>query len=169
MKKIFFAALFVFFLGSCSHSNFTITEEEGGTKIVLGEFERELFVNEPNFFWFKQHYDEYAPDSAVIVNLKEQLSGLHYVIVIGTWCGDSKRETPHMVKVLDLAGIKKNKIEFYGVDRMKKCPDGATDQYNITRVPTLIVFDGGNELGRIVETPRKTTELDLIDIAKKKK
>jgi thiol-disulfide isomerase/thioredoxin len=169
MKNILLVIFFSMLFFTCSQPHYTMTEEEGGTKIVLGEFKRELFTKEPNFNWFTFHYDEYTPDSSVVGQLKEKLSGLHFVIILGTWCGDSKRETPKMIRVLDMAGISDRKIEYHGVDRTKRSVDGSTDHYNVTRVPTLIVLDGQTELGRITEYPRKTIELDLLDIAKKRK
>ena len=38
---------------------------------------------------------------------------------------------------------------------------------NIERVPTFIIYRGEKEIGRIVETPKKSLERDLWNIVKK--
>ncbi|MEK7671115.1 MAG: thioredoxin family protein, partial [Bacteroidota bacterium] len=86
------------------------------------------------------------------------------VVVLGTWCSDSKREVPRFLKIVDLSLIPPAQIQFYGVDRTKKSSDGVTDRYKIERVATFIFLKRGEEVGRIVESPKNSLEEDMLAI-----
>ncbi len=76
---------------------------------------------------------------------------------MATWCGDSKREVPRMLKVLNLCGVPPTAIEIINVGRgeqdYKQSPTHEERGKNIHRVPTFIVYQNGKELNRIVEFP----------------
>jgi len=40
------------------------------------------------------------------------------------------------------------------------------DNLDIKRVPTFIIYENGEEIGRIIETPKKSLEKDLEKIVK---
>ena len=160
---------FLFFLGvlGCSDS-YQITVEPSGTKIITGVCDREVFVSESDLKeWYDSHYSEYQVDQSVLAEINSLSQNISFVVFLGTWCGDSKREVPHFLKIIDKAKISSNKIIMYGLDRSKKSGDGMTDKYNILRVPTIIVLNGEEELGRIVEFPQETLEKDLAEILSK--
>lgn len=152
---------------SCSAPTFTAEIEPSGTKILKGTFERSDIEHDPLFSWFKSNYDSYQIDSASIGELRPLLKDVHFMVVIGTWCGDSKRELPHTMKILDALSVHESDIHLFGVDRSKKSTDGTTEKYTISRVPTVIVLRGEEEVGRIVESPRSTQEKDLLRILQK--
>ncbi len=154
-------------IGSCSAPTFTAEMEPSGTKIIKGFFERSDIEQDTHFAWSKANYDSYQPDSSTIVALKPLMNDVHFLLVVGTWCGDSKREMPHTFKILDMLSVSEGEIQYFGVDRSKKSTDGTTEKYTISRVPTLIVMRGDEELGRIVESPRSTQEKDLLRILQK--
>lgn len=83
---------------------------------------------------------------------------------MGTWCGDSKRETPRFYKVLEAAEFDLKNLEMITVNRGKKTPDNLERGFNIFRVPTFIFYKNGKEIGRYVEYPRKSLEKDMLDI-----
>lgn len=70
---------------------------------------------------------------------------------MGTWCGDSKRETPKMLKLLDEAGYNYNNLEMFAVDYDKTTPDQLEEKYDIHHVPTIIFYKDGKEVNRFVE------------------
>jgi hypothetical protein len=80
-------------------------------------------------------------------------------IIIGTWCGDSKRELPRLWKALDVAGAVPWRLETLGVDRDKRSPGLDIE---IAYVPLVIVRRAGVELGRIVESAPGGIERDLL-------
>ncbi|HNC49138.1 MAG TPA: thioredoxin, partial [bacterium] len=73
---------------------------------------------------------------------------------------------PSFLKTLDAAKNPNLTYRLLAVDRTKKDSLGVTTQYNIKRVPTMIVLRNGAEIGRMVEFPQKTVEEDLLDIVK---
>ena len=160
----FFSAVLMY---GCASPSYTVETEPGGAKIIKGLFDRDVFKNDTLCSWFKYNYDSYALDSASIIEMKPLLNEFHFIVVLGTWCGDSKREVPKQLKIFDVAGVAESKIMIFGVDRSKKSPDGTTDKYNVLRVPTLIVMKGGEEVGRIVENPRTSQEKDLLHLLQK--
>ena len=131
--------------------------------VLIGECSREVLVSFPPF---KEHYDveyfRYGPDQSIIEELSPLLNGLVVTVVLGTWCGDSLREVPRFLKVLDLLEIPENDITIIAVDRSKSIPEEATNQLQIDRVPTFIIYKDGVEAGRIVETPIESFEKDLL-------
>ncbi|MFZ4621488.1 MAG: thioredoxin family protein [Bacteroidota bacterium] len=167
--KISFAVIIlsVLLFAGCAAPTYTVEMDPSGTKMLKGYFQRTDIEHDTLFTWFKSNYDSYAIDSASIEELKPLMRDVHFLVVLGTWCGDSKREFPHTTKIMDAAGISGNDIRYFGVDHSKKSTDGTTEKYNIMRVPTLIVFKGEEEVGRIVEHPRETQEKDLLRILRK--
>jgi hypothetical protein len=83
------------------------------------------------------------------------------VLFLGTWCGDSKAEVPKMFKVFDAIGVPGALVDLYGLDRQKKCDSDVPNEFAVTKVPTLIVYAGQKEIGRIVEQPRDRIEQDI--------
>jgi len=79
--------------------------------------------------------------------------------MFATWCGDSKEQMPHFVKLCHKAAIEN--VSYYALSRKKLMPGMDRDQYKIELVPTFIVFRGGQEIGRIIETPQVSLEKDL--------
>jgi thiol-disulfide isomerase/thioredoxin len=83
---------------------------------------------------------------------------------MGTWCGDSRRETPRFYKVLEQTDFDLNNFELITVNKDKKTPDNLQEGLNIIRVPTFIFYKQGKEVGRYVEFPRETLEKDILKI-----
>lgn len=131
--------------------------------VLIGECSREGLISFPPF---KEHYDveyfRYEPDQSIIEELSPLLKGLVVTVVLGTWCGDSLREVPRFLKVLDLLEIPENDITIIAVDQSKSIPEEAINKLQIDRVPTFIIYTAGVEAGRIVETPIETFEKDLL-------
>ena len=87
---------------------------------------------------------------------------------MGTWCEDSHRDFPRLMKILEAANYPENKLNIIAVNRKKESPTGDESLYNIQKVPTIILKRYGKEVGRIIEMP--TTgyiERDLVQILKK--
>lgn len=115
-------------------------------------------------------YDNYKPDSLTLIKLKKLTKHTNIIIVMGTWCGDSKLQVPHFYKVLDGIGFDTNKsTKIICVDGNKKAENGLIDHLDIQHIPTFIIFNKkGKELGRIIESPKITLEKDLLAILEKK-
>jgi len=87
---------------------------------------------------------------------------------LGTWCGDSKKQVPRILKVLEQAEFPNERLEIIALDRRpgryKKSPTGEEKGLNIIKVPTLIFFKNGIEINRIVERPIASLEEDILTI-----
>jgi thiol-disulfide isomerase/thioredoxin len=100
----------------------------------------------------------YVPDPAAVAMIKAQAKGVSVVMVMATWCPDSKRELPRYFATMDAAGFSDGVLTMVGVDRTKKDAEGLTEKWAITRVPTFVFLRDGKEIGRFVEkTPAGST------------
>ncbi len=159
----------IFFIAGCGSSDsYQISVEPHGQKIITGKFFRSLLESDSSFQWYKRNYASFTPDSASVVFLDSAAKNIHFIVIGGTWCGDTKRELPKFLKTVSLAHIPEANIELYGVDRSKKSSDGLVDKYHVTNVPTFIVLSNGKEIGRIVEEPTEGIEFDLVQLLRKK-
>jgi thioredoxin 1 len=62
---------------------------------------------------------------------------------------------------LDLSGVELKKLSLYGVNYNKQEPTNLHQQYDLMYSPTIILFQGEDELGRIVEKPATSLGEDL--------
>jgi len=100
----------------------------------------------------------YAPDPTAVAAIRAGAKQVTVLVIMATWCPDTRRELPRYFATMDAAGITDAVLTMVGVDRTKKDREGLTDQYGITRVPTFVFLRDGKEIGRVVErTPAGTT------------
>ncbi len=131
---------------------------------LIGKIEKSAFAKGQFKGWFNRFYNSYSPDKKVVKKLKRKLKGVTIVGFMGTWCGDSKRETPSFYKVLEQANFDFKNLTLIAVDRSKKTPDNLEEGLDIIRVPTFIFYKKGKEIGRYVEYPRESLEKDILTI-----
>jgi cyclophilin family peptidyl-prolyl cis-trans isomerase/HEAT repeat protein len=118
--------------------------------------------------WLEE-YDAASPDPAAVDRLASAAGSYRIVTVLGTWCGDSRREVPRLLRVLDEIGRPIFEHEMIAVDRTRRIddPDLATAagvERTVERVATIVVFDAeGQEIGRIVETAQAPLETLLVE------
>ena len=172
MKYVFTLILGLFILSTNAQEiNKKLEDQIKHKQIMLNQCSREGLVSFPEF---KDSYDafyaSYAVDSTSLTQLTTLMKDKKVKVILGTWCGDSKLQIPHFLKITDAINVAAADILFIAVDGDKKAEEGLLDGLNIQRVPTFIVTDKkGKEIGRIVETPKKTLELDLLEILTPKK
>lgn len=160
MKKF---TLFLFLLISAS-----IVHAQKDPRL-LGMCSTKDFERDPYAAWYKPGYEGYVPNADVIAQLKKAGPEKTTVkIVFGSWCGDSKRELPRMLKVLHVAGFPEKNIQLIGVydslDIYKQGPKREERGLHVYRVPTFIMYQKDKEIGRIVEYPVESLERDLLKI-----
>ncbi|WEK70770.1 MAG: thioredoxin family protein [Candidatus Chryseobacterium colombiense] len=138
-------------------------------KMLLGNQLKEQFLKAPYADWYVKEHDEYAMDQKAITDLKkDKINSYNITVFMGTWCEDSHRDFPRLMKILEEVKYPENKLTIIAVNRKKESPTGDEGRYNIQKVPTIIVEKYGKEIGRIIEMP--TTgyiERDLVNILKK--
>lgn len=125
---------------------------------------KEAFMQAPFAAWFQPRYEAYTLDEESKKALKKGMKDVEIRAYMGTWCGDSKRETPMFYKMLDEIGFKEKNLTLITVDRSKKEPLDLVSGYDIIRVPTFIFYRDGKEIGRYVERPRESLEQDVLKI-----
>ena len=160
-------------LTSCSSTTKIVVNRKiitpDGEPMLIGQITRNALTDDTDFSsWYQSEYDSYIPDPKVIRSLKGR-NNLHRIeIFFGTWCDDSKVQLPRFMKILDKIRFPKNKITLYAVNQKKESFYGEQAQKNIQLVPTFIIYKSGSEVGRIIETPKQSLELDFYKIMRGK-
>ena len=123
-------------------------------------------------------YFEYTPDSDVVFDIAGYIEDVDITLVLGTWCSDSRYEVPKLWKILEEADYPISQMKMYAVgsSRFKRTmpiPPVVFDWsvnlkkwYDVQLMSTVIFERDGVELGRIIETPKKTLEQDVLEIVK---
>ncbi|MDR1980691.1 MAG: thioredoxin family protein [Tannerellaceae bacterium] len=136
---------------------------------LLGVCSLEELKKEPYAEWFITNYTAYVPNESVVKQLKNmRLKDYSVTIFFATWCGDSKREVPRFIKLLDVLGFQPSALNLIAVDSAdslyKQSPGHEERGKHIYKVPTFIISKKGNEVNRIVEIPALSLERDLLAI-----
>ena len=164
MKKFLFVCCFLAYI-SCQSQKSSASINASGDLVgvaVKSDFQKGAYKN-----WFQAIESNYTPNKQVISQLKKKWKHVTIKAFMGTWCGDSKRETPRFYKVLEAANFNLKKLEMITVNRSKRTPNNLQAGHNIIRVPTFIFYKKGKEIGRYVEYPRETLEKDILKIVSK--
>lgn len=157
----------LFLLGACLTFSACSTVQTPETSaapdpsVIVGETTREQ-IEEAVPDWV-QSEAEASPDASACQGLTTVEPGAEVTVVLGTWCGDSRREVPRLWKALDMAGSSVPfAIHYVGVDRKKQEPADVVGGNDVRYVPTFIVRRGGREVGRVVEHSPNGIESDLL-------
>lgn len=114
--------------------------------------------------WFDKEYNEYTVRIKDLDCLLNDSLNFKIQIIMGTWCEDSRREIPRLIKILDTLKYLTQNSDIIYVDRNKKALDNEVDSLSITLVPTIIFYRAEKELGRITESPDESLEKDMRKI-----
>lgn len=136
--------------------------QEDEAPVLTGPLTVEQILDLPG--WFGEEFLAYQPDPDYRRQIREYTDSLRIVCILGTWCSDSKREVPRMLRLMQLTAMSPERMTMIGVDRDKMSPGGEAAIYGVDRVPTFIFFRDGKELGRIVEAPFASLEKDMLGI-----
>lgn len=79
--------------------------------------------------------------------------GLTFKVWGGDWCPDCTGQLPQFATALAAAGVSADRIEQFPVEKVDGEKQGpGMDEYGVTHIPTVIVFDDGDEVARFVES-----------------
>ncbi|MDX1544005.1 MAG: thioredoxin family protein [Christiangramia sp.] len=138
--------------------------------MLLGEFSKEDLKQKPFVTWFEPEYERFSPNEESMNSIKENISDYEIKLLMGTWCGDSRREVPKFLKLLDKSNYDYNKIEMVAVDHNKTTPSNIEKELDVHHVPTIIFYKDGKEVNRFVEYPQEESiEEDIAMIVSGKK
>lgn len=147
--------------------------DDAGNPVLVGKCTRDVFREEPFSKWYWDYYNTYRVDTATCSFLAPLLKDKKITIFLGTWCGDSKRQVPAILKMLDCCNFPMENLTLIMVsnqpDLYKQSPQHEEQGKQIVRVPTVIIEEKQVELGRIIEYPLVSLEKDMLGIVRKER
>ncbi len=173
MKTLYYSLL-ALFLTSClpAQNHKQEIALDTGELILIGKITNNDLQNGTYADWYNAFYNDYQTDDEQIDQFKKKLNTHQILVFMGTWCGDSQREVPRFMKILEKVGYPKDKVKIIGLDKRdefyKKSPGGEEEGFNIEYVPTFIFLKDGKEINRIVESPIYSLETDIEAILNQK-
>jgi thiol-disulfide isomerase/thioredoxin len=114
--------------------------------------------------WYSNEYDLYKTNQSLLTKIKPLLNNKKVTLIMGTWCEDSQREVPGMIKILTEAGYPTSSMDIIAVDEDKTTPGKLEKVFELFNVPSLIFSENGTEINRIVEFPINGLEQDILAI-----
>ena len=146
--------------------NKQVADSIDGGVMLLGPINPNGLNQEPYSVWLEENATAYTPDMSVVNEIKPLLKTSYVKVFMGTWCEDSQREVPALLKLLKLTDFDQSQLEIVAMTHDKDTPDNLEAGYDIEFIPTIMVFKDGAELNRIVEYTQETLEQDLLKILK---
>lgn len=140
------------------------TDEKSGKPMLVGKITRTEIQKTVFNEWWSDEYNKYEVDILSADELIPLTENIKIKIVAASWCSDSRETIPHFYKVLDYIAFPENDIEMIFVNRNKTGLADEVNGLNIDFVPTIIFYRNNTELGRIVELPYESLELDMLSI-----
>jgi thioredoxin 1 len=126
--------------------------------LQLGDLSsNELLASYPTF---SSPYNAFAVTSQEFTVIEQWGSDLRIDVFFGTWCHDSQREVPRLLKLLSQNKVVN--VKLIALDYQKSDPQGLSKSKNVKYTPTIIVYKNNREVGRIIERP-KVSLLDDIN------
>lgn len=109
---------------------------------------------------FAVNFAEFVPTEQDLLQV-QVLANKELVILFGTWCHDSVREVPRLLKLLAVSEVPLAALTLTGLDRRKRDPGGVATRHELKYTPTFIVLQRGKEIARVVERPEVSLAADL--------
>lgn len=167
MKNLTLFLILVFFIMETQAQtlNQIVTDPDIEREILLGQVDETGLANPIFVEDWQDAYDIYAPDKVTVKKLKKifrKNKDISVMVFFASWCGDSKAHVPDFVKLSHKSKLQN--VCYYALSRKKTMPGLDESKYNIERVPTFIVFNKDEEIGRIIETPEVSLAKDLLKI-----
>ena len=127
----------------------------GAETLLVGEVSAEqLLLTHPRF---ARVYEQFQPDASAL-RLPEEVQVL---VFFGTWCHDSEREVPRLLKLLEAEGLSEEKLTLIALDYRKREPEGRAALFKVRYTPTAIFIRDDGEVGRIIERPNVSLYEDI--------
>lgn len=163
IKRISNAVSLLFLTGLFLQPSASLAQKED----LLGVVTADQIMNSDHLF--KIHTQRYEPNTEALQYLNNYQDTLSIQIFFGSWCRESKKYLPGLIKTLKLSAPEKVAIKYIGVNAKKNFPDLFLKMYNIKYIPTVVIQKGNEEIGRIEEAPTQPIEIELVEILKKEK
>ena len=151
-SRTLFASIFLIFsLFACASAS----DKTPG--IAVGEISKQVLLAE--YAEFSRQYDKFSLNDQQIEQVRSWPKELAIDVYFGTWCHDSQREVPRLLKAL--VENHQIKVNLYALDGKKSDPQGRAQEARIKYTPTMIVTLAGKQIGRIIESPKQDLITDI--------
>jgi len=117
---------------------------------------KDLFAQQKNF---DQNYINFTLTSKDIQLINQWPNEITMDVFFGTWCHDSQREVPKLLKMLSYN--KNISVNLIALDYQKSDPLGLAKDKEIKFTPTIIIYQKNKEIGRIIERPKHSLIIDI--------
>lgn len=166
MKKLFFLIVISITLKTAYTQEFNqvVFDEKADKEVMKGWCNIEGLKNTVWAEIYDLKYNSYNIDYTNFVELSTALRNTEILIVLSSWCGDSKDWVPPFYKILDQISYDKSKIKVIALDRNFDSGDFGIRPFETIKVPTFIFYIAGEEIGRIIEKPLVSLEKDILKI-----
>lgn len=114
-----------------------------------------------NFTNFAKHQDDIDYTKMDLTSLKNAIGDIQVKVFFGQWCHDSVREVPRLISLFSAVNNPNINTWFYALDTNKSDPLTLSKSHGIKKTPTIIVYQNGMELGRILEFPQIDWATDI--------
>ena len=136
-----------------------------GSAELLGPIQREdILRHRPEW---QALVASYNPKPEAVERLRDLRREVRVEVFMGTWCTDSRDRVTAYFKVLDLVDNPMIHTSCFGVPEDRSKRSRYFGGRAVEKLPTFIVYVDGKEKGRIVETPAKSIEEDLLALIEK--
>ena len=139
-------------------------QEQDQGELLLGKIGIEALQSGIYRDWYTANHEDYEVNMSLVHEFKKDLKAYHLLLFMGTWCSDSQREVPRLMKILETANFPMDKLKIVALDREKRSPNGEEWGLAVHWVPTLLFLKEGKEINRIVESPLSSLEADMLAI-----
>ncbi|MDX5320215.1 MAG: hypothetical protein LPK45_03970 [Bacteroidota bacterium] len=131
------------------------------TPNYYGPQEYSSLTRDPECIWVRDSLP-IVDDSIKALLLKSPLKDCTFKIYLGCWCSDSRRLIPRFRAIAEALSIPPDRMQYLALDLNKKSPSGMEKDDRIEWVPTVIVYQEGKEIGRVVEVAKPNLESVLL-------
>lgn len=147
-------------------SNYVIAQTSVNTEqnVIVGISDVRILERGLGNRWYKDGYFNYQGNLSAIEAIKGMPKDIQFVVFAGTWCEKSQNLLPQFYRVMDLAGISRQRSTLCFLDRDKRSPQGFENNYYINSTPVFIILQKGIEIGRITESVNQSIEADIADL-----
>jgi len=168
LKPLHTLAILAFFsLTACAGVKTSIWQKDKKENILVGHARKVDLDQAKQFPWYYYGKRAYQVNDSVCTILKPLTDSLSVLIVAGTWCGDTQIELPKAIKLLEKLNINDSLVEIQLQNRKKQNPFFNARALQVKAIPCFIFYKQGKEIGRMIEHPEKSFEIDLLSILSK--
>lgn len=150
MKKLIVTFVAIMLLNACAAA-------KNAPKILVGKVQQHEFLD--NFEIFSTGYKNYILSAEQVKMVKSWPANMSIDIYFGTWCHDSQREVPRLLKALEFNARVTHTL--IALDTHKSDPLGLAKSAAVQYTPTFVVFINNQEIGRVIERPKKDLISDI--------